>query len=150
MRLLELGGFFMIPLLICSVLTLAIIGERIYVYATTLKERLIDWEEPEEVIKDLRRHLMTLYTIIVIAPMLGLIGTVIGLMKSFHLLGQQVGNYNPKLLSSGISEALITTATGLVIAVVATIFYNYFHSRLEEYVADYNNDVKKEQEYGHE
>ncbi len=144
MHLLELGGFFMIPLLICSILMLAIIGERLYVFLTTMKEPLIEWEEPDGVVKDLRRNLMALYTITVIAPMLGLIGTVIGLMKSFHLLSGQVGNYNPQVLSQGISEALITTATGLIIAVVAIIFYNYFHARLEAYVYDYNIDIKDE------
>ena len=87
---------------------------------------------------------MMLYTIIVIAPMLGLLGTVVGLMKCFHLLGiAAVSTFDPKAMSLGISEALVTTAAGLMITVIATIFYNYFTARLDEYILDYNNALKE-------
>jgi biopolymer transport protein ExbB/TolQ len=132
------GGIFMIPLLLCSVVAVAIIAERLIYYGKTLKTPLLEQKQPEQVVKQLRRGLVALHTVITVAPMLGLLGTVTGLMKSFYLLGNQAGTYNPKEISLGISEALITTASGLVIAVVATVFYNYLTARLENYVADYN------------
>jgi biopolymer transport protein ExbB/TolQ len=132
------GGIFMIPLVLCSVIAVAVIAERLIFFGKTLPKPLWEYEQPDQVVKQLRRRLAALHTVITIAPMLGLLGTVTGLMKSFYLLGNQTGTYNPKQISVGISEALITTATGLLIAVVATVFYNYFAARLEEYVADYN------------
>ncbi len=148
MSLLAQGGVFMIPLLICSVLMVAVVGERMYVYGKTLPTPLAEAEKPAAVLKRLRRHLMILYTIIVIAPMLGLLGTVVGMMKCFHLLGGAVGQYNPQVLSAGISEALITTAAGLLVTVIATAFYNYFQTRLEEYVFDYNAALKEAESHG--
>lgn len=137
------GGIFMIPLLLCSVVVVAIVGERMVVYSRAMKTALIRYDQPDDVIKQLRQHLTALQTIITIAPMLGLLGTVTGLMKSFYLLGHKLNSYNPQEISTGISEALITTATGLIIAVIATIFYNYFRSRLEEYVHDYNAELNQ-------
>ncbi len=148
MNILQQGGFFIIPLLLCSVLMVAIIGERLYVFAKTLPTPLSERDNPALEIKKLRRHLMTLYTLMVIAPMLGLLGTVTGLMKCFNLLGKQTGVYNPKLLSLGIAEALITTAAGLLITIIATAFYNYFNSRLEDYVYDYNTAIRTERDHG--
>lgn len=142
MQLIMQGGFFIIPLLLCSIIALAIIIERFLVYRSTLKKPLVSWERPEAVIAGLRRHLPTLHTIITIAPMLGLLGTVTGLMKSFYLLGNKTVFYNPQEISLGISEALITTAVGLIIAVLATIFYNFFTARLEEYVIAYNSAIQ--------
>ncbi|MGE5606737.1 MAG: MotA/TolQ/ExbB proton channel family protein [Bacteroidota bacterium] len=143
MQLITQGGFFIIPLLLCSIIGLAIIIERVLVYRSTLKKPLVSWERPEAVIAGLRRHLPTLHTIITIAPMLGLLGTVTGLMKSFYLLGNKTVFYNPQEISLGISEALITTAVGLIIAVLATVFYNYFTARLEEYVNAYNSAIQE-------
>jgi biopolymer transport protein ExbB len=71
------------------------------------------------------------------------LGTVTGLMKSFSLLGSKVGGYDPREISLGISEALITTAAGLIIAVIATIFYNYLTARLEDFVHDYNDGLQE-------
>lgn len=142
MQLIRQGGFFIVPLILCSIVAVAIIIERLLVYRSTLKKPLVSWERPDAVIAALRRHLMTLHTIITIAPMLGLLGTVTGLMKSFYLLGNKAVSYNPQEISLGISEALITTAAGLIIAVIATIFYNYFTARLEEYVNVFNFAVQ--------
>lgn len=136
------GGVFMFPLLLCSIIAVAIIIERLLVYRATLQKPLVSWERPEAVVSGLRRRLPTLHTIITIAPMLGLLGTVTGLMKSFYLLGNKTEFYNPQEISLGISEALITTAAGLIIAVSATIFYNYFTARLEEYVNAYNSAIQ--------
>jgi biopolymer transport protein ExbB/TolQ len=138
------GGIFMIPLVLCSGVAVAIIGERLIFYGRTLKTPLYEQERPEQVVRQLRRRLAGLRTVIAIAPMLGLLGTVTGLMKSFYLLGNQTDNYNPKQISLGISEALITTAAGLIIAVTATVFYNYLTSRLEDYIADYNTRLSQD------
>ncbi len=148
MAILTQGGVLMIPLLICSVLMVAVVVERMVVYVKMLPIPLAEAEQPAAVLKRLRRHLMILYTIIVIAPMLGLLGTVVGMMKCFHLLGGTVGQFNPQVLSAGISEALITTAAGLLVTVIATAFYNYFQTRLEEYVFDYNASLKETEGHG--
>lgn len=139
MQLIKQGGFFIIPLLLCSIIAVALIIERLVVYRLILKKPLVLWERPDAVVAKLRCHLMPLHTIITISPMLGLLGTVTGLMKSFYLLGNKVTTYNPQEISLGISEALITTAAGLIIAVVTTIFYNYFTAALESYVNQYNS-----------
>jgi biopolymer transport protein ExbB/TolQ len=144
MSFLQKGGFFMLPLLICSILMVAVILERWLVFAKTLKTPLFEQEKPSVIVKQLRSHMMILYTVIVISPMLGLLGTVSGLMKCFHLLGETAASaINPQVMSLGISEALITTAAGLIIAVITTIFYNYFTTRLDEYILDYNYMLKE-------
>jgi biopolymer transport protein ExbB/TolQ len=146
MQWIEQGGIFMIPLMVCSVLMVAVVAERLFYYTKTMKTALLVYPKPEQIIKSLRQRLVTLHTIITIAPMLGLLGTVTGLMKSFSLLGSKAGGYNPREISLGISEALITTAAGLIIAVVATIFYNYLTARLENYVHDYNDALQQTEE----
>lgn len=137
------GGIFMIPLLTCSVMAVAIIIERLMVYHKLIKTPLILQEYPEKIVKELRRYLAPLHTIITISPMLGLLGTVSGLMRSFYLLGNKNGLYQPQEISLGISEALITTEVGLVIAVTATVFYNYFTAQLDGLVVDYNSALTK-------
>lgn len=138
MRWMIQGGIFMLPLMACSVLMVAIIIERFWLFKKVMKIPLIEYEEPAETLKLLRQRLTVLNTIITIAPMLGLLGTVTGLMRCFNLLGNEGAFYEPAEMSLGISEALITTAAGLVIAVIATIFYNYFNTRLNGYLFDYN------------
>ena len=65
-------------------------------------------------------------TIITISPLLGLLGTILGLIKSFSLLDLGQNNANSQGVTAGISEALISTATGLIIAIVTLLFANYF------------------------
>lgn len=144
MRWIFQGGIFMLPLMACSVLMVAIVIERFWLFKKVMKIPLIEYEEPAETLKILRQHLMILNTIITIAPMLGLLGTVTGLMRCFNLLGSGVTFYEPAEMSLGISEALITTAVGLVITVIATIFYNYFNARLDRYYFDYQNTFQGE------
>ena len=144
MFLIEQGGIFIWPLLACSVLMVAIILERFYAFATYMKKPLIAYETPQLIMESLRRRLVVLSTIITIAPMLGLLGTVTGLMKCFQLLGSKVTIYNPQEVSLGISEALLTTGVGLVITVVGLIFYNYFSARLEQYVNKYNFQLEED------
>jgi biopolymer transport protein ExbB/TolQ len=143
MELLKQGGFFMIPLLACSVLMVAIVADRFVVFLRVMKTPLAAYDKPECMIRTLRQRMIALHTIIVISPMLGLIGTVIGLMRSFHLLGSRQAITDPVIISRGISEALITTAAGLIITVIATIFYNYFTAHLENYIQDYNASLKE-------
>ncbi len=137
------GGVFMIPLAACSVLMVAIVIERFWLFAKLAKTPLVEYTEPAEVIKKLRQRLATLHTIIVISPMLGLLGTVTGLMRCFNLLGNKMTIQDPAEMSLGISEALITTAAGLIITVIATIFYNYFTARLDLYYFDYQNALQE-------
>lgn len=138
------GGIFMLPLMACSVLMVAIVIERFWLFKKVMQIPLIEYEQPAETLKLLRQRLMILNTIITIAPMLGLLGTVTGLMRCFNLLGNGVAIYEPAEMSLGISEALITTAVGLVITVIATIFYNYFNTRLDRYYFDYQNTFQGE------
>ncbi|WP_018970396.1 MotA/TolQ/ExbB proton channel family protein [Rubritalea marina] len=72
-----------------------------------------------------------------IAPMIGLLGTVIGMIKSFHQIS--AGNFEgvkQMELAGGVSEALITTASGLVIGILALIFYSIFRGRVQKYIAE--------------
>ncbi len=68
-----------------------------------------------------------------LAPMLGLLGTVIGMIKAFDVISQS-GTGNPGLVASGISEALITTAAGLVVGIPALAIYHYFRGKVDKFV----------------
>ena len=72
----------------------------------------------------LRRHLRTLEVIASISPLLGLLGTVIGMITAFQQLQQGGDVVDPKVLSGGIWEALLTTAAGLIVAIPATLLFN--------------------------
>lgn len=85
------------------------------------------------VVHELERFLNTLGTIAGITPLLGLLGTVIGMIRVFSaIMLHGVGNANE--LAGGISEALITTAAGLTVAIPSYFFYRYFQGRVAEYV----------------
>jgi biopolymer transport protein ExbB len=176
------GGWLMAPIILCSILSLTIIAERLWALRRSqvvpdgvgeqveqwavrheldrrhieqlrsgsalgrvLAAALINRHRPRELIKEavedtgrhvvyrLERFLNTLGTIAGISPLLGLLGTVIGMIKVFStILEQGVGNAN--VLAGGISEALITTAAGLTVAIPSFFFYRYFKGRVEEYV----------------
>ncbi len=68
-----------------------------------------------------------------ITPMMGLLGTVFGMIKAFNVISQS-GTGNPGLVASGISEALITTAAGMVVGIPALALYHYFRGRVDRYV----------------
>lgn len=78
--------------------------------------------------KSLGRGLWVLETIVTAAPLLGLLGTIAGMMDAFKLIGS-AGLLNPSGITGGVAEALIVTALGLVIAIPALFAYNYFSSR---------------------
>ncbi len=83
----------------------------------------------------LERGLAVIATVANVAPLMGFFGTVWGMIKSFDALAE-AGLSNPGLVAAGISEALITTAGGLAVAIPAQLFYNYFMSRINKFIRD--------------
>ena len=83
----------------------------------------------------LEKRLGVLATTANVAPMLGFLGTVAGMIKSFATLAEQ-GLTNPAAVAVGISEALITTATGLIIAIPAQLVYNWYTTKITRFVRD--------------
>ncbi|HET6593343.1 MAG TPA: MotA/TolQ/ExbB proton channel family protein [Xanthomonadales bacterium] len=176
------GGWLMAPIILCSVIALAIIGERFWalrrsnVVPAGVGQQVEDWAARHEldrrhieqlragsamgkvlaaalvnrhrsrelikeavedtgrhVVYELERFLNTLGTIAGISPLLGLLGTVIGMIKVFSaILVHGVGDANQ--LAGGISEALITTAAGLTVAIPSFFFYRYFKGKINAYV----------------
>lgn len=176
------GGWLMVPILLCSVLSVAIIAERFWtlrrsnVVPPGVGQQVEDWAARHEldrrhidqlrsgsalgrvlgaalvnrhrsrdlikeavedtgrhVVHELERFLNTLGTIAGISPLLGLLGTVIGMIKVFSaILVHGVGDATQ--LAGGISEALITTAAGLTVAIPSFFFYRYFKGRVTAYV----------------
>ncbi|MBU0485291.1 MAG: MotA/TolQ/ExbB proton channel family protein [Proteobacteria bacterium] len=82
-------------------------------------------------LKRMNRFMGVLDTMITVAPLLGIFGTVIGIIDSFEMLGA-AGIANPKVVTAGIAQALITTATGLGIAIFSVFPFNYFNSRVQK------------------
>ncbi len=83
----------------------------------------------------LDRNLGALGTIAAISPLLGLTGTVFGMIRTFAIISEK-GIAHPSQLAGGISEALITTATGLVVAIPTLIFYNYFTNKADRLILE--------------
>jgi biopolymer transport protein ExbB len=83
----------------------------------------------------LKRRLVILDTIITLAPLLGLLGTITGMISSFGIMSD-AGLGQPHAVTGGVAEALIATATGLLIAILTLIPYNYFTSRVEKEMED--------------
>lgn len=170
------GGPVMYPLLLCSMITLTVIIERMFfwmIIASRYNQKLIDevlelcqkgnWEEVKsktsgaknyvikilingilhreysmvkamesaaiDEIRKMRRFMGLLDTMITVAPLLGIFGTVVGIITSFDMLGS--GIEHPEAVTGGIAQALITTATGLGIAILTVFPYNYFNSCVE-------------------
>ena len=82
-------------------------------------------------VKQMRQYMRVMDTMITVAPLLGIFGTVLGIISSFEMLGA-AGIEHPELVTAGIAQALITTASGLGIAIFTVFPYNYFNSRVEE------------------
>jgi biopolymer transport protein ExbB len=93
-----------------------------------IKERIE--ERGREVVHDLERFLNTLGTIASISPLLGLLGTVVGMISVFAAITQH-GVGDPGALAGGISQAMITTAAGLTVAIISLIFYRYFRRKVD-------------------
>ena len=92
-------------------------------------------EKGRQEVRALERGLVALETVAGIAPLLGLLGTVIGILKVFNVIAE-IGVGQASALSGGISEALITTIVGLSIGIPAVVFYNFFIDKAENLVLD--------------
>lgn len=115
--------------------------------ASIMKAGLLKYGQPKEDVQRtietaaihemsrLEKRLMVLNTVVNAAPLLGFLGTVTGMINSFEALAAQ-GLSNPGAVASGISEALITTAAGLIVALPIQIAYNYFTSKINKTVRD--------------
>ncbi len=99
-------------------------------------------EAASHVVHDLERYLNTLGTIAAVAPLLGLLGTVLGMIKVFAEIMTQ-GTGNASALAGGISEALITTAAGLTVAIPALIMHRYFTGRIDGIVVELEQETIK-------
>ncbi len=185
------GGWLMLPIILCSIGSMAIIGERFWslqknkilppelvpqvwklaknsqldanivrrlkvssplgaILAAGLLNshhgRQIMKESIEEagrqVVHELEKFLNTLGTIASVTPLLGLLGTVVGMIKVFSaIMVHGVGD--PAILAGGISEALITTAAGLTVAIPSLIFHRYFERLVDEYVIRMEEEALK-------
>ncbi len=82
----------------------------------------------------LEKNLSTLATISGVAPMMGFLGTVIGMVEAFIAISQQEGSVSPKLLSSGIYTAMITTVAGLIVGIIAYLAYNFLVTRVQKII----------------
>ncbi len=168
------GGWVMLPLLFCSIITVAIVMERFSFFrkiaAADLAENVLDLVSKREMDKAacltretkspllrvlavgiehylkpgkameaagiaevtlMKRGLPVLDTIITLSPLLGLLGTIIGMINSFQVM-DVAGIGQPHAVTGGVAEALIATATGIIVAVVSLIPYNYFLARVEK------------------
>lgn len=179
LKLLGRGGVLMIPIILCSVIGLALIFDRIYSYR---KMRLVGFTVPDGLKKALRRGDLTgahdlvdpdvaggsllletlarhregaggiqasftlaasdlvsrmetslrgLATVAALTPLLGLLGTVVGMIRAFMVIESQGSAVSPALLAGGIWEALLTTAAGLTVAIPCLLFHNLFQGRIE-------------------
>lgn len=99
-------------------------------------------EAASQVIHDLERYVGALGTIAAIAPLLGLLGTVLGMIKVFTAIMIE-GSGNTAVLAGGISEALITTAAGLCVAIPAMIFHRFFQRRIDTVVVAMEEEAIK-------
>ena len=106
----------------------------------TIKERVQD--TGRHVVHELERFINTLGTIAAISPLLGLLGTVVGMIKVFAAITTH-GVGDPTVLAGGISEALITTAAGLTVAIPALIGYRYLRSRIDSLVVQMEKEAIK-------
>jgi len=190
-ELISAGGWLMLPIVLSSVVALAIVFERLWALrssrvapanllgqvwrwikdgqldATRLKTLRADsplgeilaaglantrhgreimkesiQEAATKVIHELERYLNTLGTIAAITPLLGLLGTVIGMIDVFTAVMVQ-GTGNTAVLAGGISKALITTAAGLTVAIPALFFHRFFMRRVDELVVAMEQEATK-------
>ena len=191
LELVKAGGWLMMPILLCSVIAMAIVVERFWalrrdrIAPENLVAQVRQWARSGElseerlramsrrsslgrvlaaglsardrsrevmkesienigrhVVHDLERYLNALGTIAAITPLLGLLGTVIGMIKVFAVITSQ-GVGDPGVLASGISEALLTTAAGLTVAIPALMFHRYFRGRIDGLVVTMEAEALK-------
>lgn len=97
-------------------------------------------EAGRHVVHSMERYLTALGTIAAITPLMGLLGTVLGMIQTFSAI-TRVGIGNPTELAGGIAQALITTAAGISIAIIALIFHRYFKARVDNYVVQMEQEA---------
>ena len=102
--------------------------EKPYISRHTIEHTVANAGQVE--VHRLEKNLALLGTIAGAAPMLGFLGTVIGMIRAFMAMAQETQQISPKMLSGGIYEAMITTAAGLVVGIVANLAYNYLLTRI--------------------
>ena len=120
------------------------------ILAAVLASRHLDREMMKEYIEEVGRHvaheldryLNALGTIAAISPLLGLLGTVIGMIKVFAVVTAQ-GVGEPRVLAGGISEALVTTAAGLTVAIPSLLFHRVLRGRVDELVVTMEREALK-------
>ena len=147
------GGWLMVPIIACSIVSLAIIGERFWSLNSEkiLPRELVSGREimresieevGRQVAHELERYLNSLGTIASITPLLGLLGTVIGMINVFAAITAN-GVGDPTVLAGGISQALITTASGMSVAIPSLMFYRYFRGKVDELVIKMESEALK-------
>jgi biopolymer transport protein ExbB len=104
--------------------------------ATAEAIREVAETEGARVASSLNHRIVYLADIATLSPMLGLLGTVIGIINSFGILASNTSQPRPMLLAGGVSEALVATAAGLVIGIVAMVFYSIFRGKVGSMVSD--------------
>lgn len=97
-------------------------------------------ESGRHVIHSMDKYMTTLGTIAAIAPLLGLLGTVVGMIEVFSVITAQ-GVGSPTELAGGISKALLTTAAGIIIAVPALIFHRHFRGKINDYAVEMEKEA---------
>jgi biopolymer transport protein ExbB len=105
-----------------------------------LKEAIED--AGRHLMPELERYLNTLGTIAAIAPFLGLLGTVLGMIQMFAGIGSH-GLGDPSIVASGISQALVATATGLAVAIPSLMAYRYLRGRVDELTVEMEQEALK-------
>lgn len=93
-------------------------------------------DEGERAAIDLRKHVRLFNAVATISPLLGLLGTVLGMITAFNDIASSAAMGRPELLAVGISEALITTAAGLVVAIPSLVLYLFFNARVDALVIE--------------
>lgn len=97
-------------------------------------------------IATLWQNISYLADISAVAPMIGLLGTVLGMIQAFNVIAFQTAVVKPILLAGGVSKAMVTTAGGLIVAIPIMLFYSYFRGRVQEIsniVESYSTDIIK-------
>lgn len=97
----------------------------------------------DEEVRELSRYLQALATIGSMAPLLGLLGTVLGMIKAFMVIQQMGGKVNAAVLAGGIWEAMLTTALGLAVALPTMVAHSYLVSRVDKYEAQLKDGTIK-------